>query len=123
MATSINWPSSGVPQNFNSFSQRPDNRNIKRTEMEVGPEKVRRTSTTVKGLISATMVMSKSERDTFFSWYYTTLFQVYSFNFPNPWDDGATTIELRFSSVPTENYSFYDTFEIGFELENFDYLP
>lgn len=98
MATAIDWDSD-LPQAFEAGSyQFEHGSGIVRTEMDSGPPKVRRRFTAIYHRHSGSMVMLKTTYTSdFLTFFGTTLYDgTLSFNFPNPMDDGATTIECRF---------------------------
>lgn len=108
MATSTDWPT-GLPQLFQkgSFSGSKQG-NLLRTEMDSGLAKTRRLFTAVAKYWSGTMIMTNVELTTFETFFDTAIASgALTFNFPNPYDYGATTDEARFRiDTKTEPYTF-----------------
>ena len=97
MPTALNWPAS-LPQLYQkgSFSYIPQG-NILRTNMDSGIAKVRRLFTGVPNDYSGTMIFDAAQLITFQSFFDITIASgALTFNFPNPFDFGATTVEVRF---------------------------
>lgn len=97
MATLLDWPSD-IPQLYQkgSFSLVPQG-NILRTDMSSGPAKVRRLFTAVPNDYSGSMIFDAAQLVTFQTFFDTTIASgSLTFNFPNPFDFGATTVEVRF---------------------------
>lgn len=107
MATAITWPLS-LPQLFqhDGFAQGKQG-NLLRTDMDSGLPKVRRLFTAISKYPSGTMIMTGSQLTDFEDFFDNTIFSgSLTFNFPNPFDYGATTIEMRFRiSTKEEPYS------------------
>lgn len=97
MATTIDWPTT-LPQKYqhNGFS-RGRQGNLLRTEMDSGRPKVRRLFTAVSTYFTGTMVMDGTQLSAFETFFDDVLGSgALTFNFPNPLDYGATTVEVRF---------------------------
>jgi hypothetical protein len=93
---SIDWPVT-IPQAFiqNTFSESPDS-GVIRTNMEVGPAKVRRRTTAVNTVWKGSMVMTYAELLTFKNWFKNTAkLGSLAFNFPDQYDL-VSTVEARF---------------------------
>lgn len=124
MATSINYPST-LPQLFqhDSFTKSRQG-NLLRTEMDSGLPKVRRLFTAVSTYLTGEMIMTNAELAIFEDFFDNTIASgALSFNFPNPFDYGATTLEVRFNiSSKSEPYTVSPDggtmdWRIGFALE------
>lgn len=122
MSTTIDWPST-LPQYVlrDSYSRNPGN-NLIRTDMEIGPAKVRRRSTSAPTTVSLSFSFDKDELDDFEEFFITTLgYGVLTFNFPDPENEGST-YEVRFDSSndPIYNITLEDettNFIVDFILE------
>ena len=92
------WPSD-LPQYFeaDSYSYEPGS-GVIRTAMDAGPPKVRRRFTAVYNIHRGAMVMSRTQFTTYFQPFIDVTIGggALAFDFPNPIDDGETTIEARF---------------------------
>jgi len=97
MATSIDWTST-LPQAYEkgSFSSNLQG-NILRTDMDAGLSKVRRLYTAVADDYTGNMVFTGTQKITFEAFFKSSLgYGINTFNFPCPFDSGATTVEVRF---------------------------
>lgn len=107
MATIINWPNE-LPQLYQkgAFSLIPQG-NILRTDMDSGLAKVRRLFTAVPNDYSGIMIFTGAQLITFQAFFDTTIASgVLTFNFPNPFNFGATTVEVRFNiTTKTQPYT------------------
>ena len=92
------WPSD-LPQYFeaDSYSYEPGS-GVIRTQMDAGAPKVRRRFTAVYNIHRGAMVMSRTQFTTYFQPFVDTTLGggVLNFDFPNPIDDGDTTLDARF---------------------------
>ena len=94
------WPL-GLPQapDTDGFTETPPN-NLLRTQMDVGPAKVRRRFTAGVRGFSMQMVLTRTEVDTLESFFYQTLVGgSLVFDWVNPRTETATT--FRFTAPPT----------------------
>ena len=91
------WPED-LPQYFeaDSYSYTPGS-GVIRTQMDAGPPEVRRRFTAVYNIHQGSMIMSRTQYTTYFQPFVDTTLAGGSlnFDFPNPIDDGATTIDAR----------------------------
>lgn len=93
------WPAN-LPQRFLAagYSETmPDN--VLRTQMDQGPDKVRRKSTDGVWEFSGTMRMTGVQLESFLDFYRDTLKEVAKFNFPHP--RKGTPIMVRFAKAPS----------------------
>ncbi len=91
------WPSS-VPFRIqqDSYARAPQS-NVLRTDTATGPARQRRRYTAVPKNLSGVIQMTKTEYDTFETWFFNTIDSgALSFTMPNPSDDGDTDITARF---------------------------
>lgn len=94
------WPSS-LPQGLAAQDFKyslPDN--TIRTQMDQGPDKIRRRTTSTPGTLDGSMVMSSAQWEDLVAFFQTTVAETGQFTFPNPYDEGATDITVRFRSSP-----------------------
>lgn len=93
------WPST-LPQDFIEAEWRespPDN--LIRSSMDVGPDKVRRRSTSNPRPVSARMIMTTAQVATFETFYITTLISgSLTFDIDHPRTE--TEVEMRFVTPP-----------------------
>lgn len=118
------WPAT-LPQSFEpgGWNYAPQS-GVIRTQMDTGYPKVRKRFTAFTNEHSGTMIMSKTlyEGD-FLTFFETTIAHgSLSFDFPNQFDDGATTVEVRwYIEGGSRPYSIKqrspETVEISFALE------
>lgn len=98
MATAIDYPLT-LPKLFQkeSFTEAKQG-NLLRTEMDSGLPKVRRIFTAVSRYFRGVMIYTQAELDIFEAFFDNTIYSgALTFNFPNPYDFGATTLEVRFN--------------------------
>jgi len=111
----ISWPSSlyGFILKDGFRESPPDN--VLRTEMDVGPAKLRRRSTAAVRTFSVDMFFSKAMVATFETFYVTTSkYGSLAFNYKSPRTE--TELEHRFASVPA--YIKRDNgYVVSFKLE------
>lgn len=96
---SITWPST-VPQRFNqeSFSNTLADNTI-RSGMDVGPDKIRRITTSNTEPVQGVIIMSKTEVGYLKTFYYTTSQGgVLEFNWVDPYTEDP--VEMRFVEPP-----------------------
>lgn len=98
------WPDS-LPQHFGAEGfniELPDN--TLRSPMDSGPAKVRRITTANPGSMAGSMLMTTDQWDELRAFWRDTLRETYSFDFPNPEDDGATVLNVRFAKPPSKSF-------------------
>ncbi len=121
------WPAD-LPQYFeaDSYSYEPGS-GVIRTQMDAGPPKVRRRFTAVYNVHRGAMIMSRTQFTTYFQPFVDTTLGggVLEFIFPNPIDDGDTTIDARFI-IPTGQAPYVATpfqssaLKVSFALEEIE---
>lgn len=89
------WPA-GLPQRWGGGAQRQPAGNVLRTEMDVGPPKMRRRATADFIPTSFSILLTTAEKDTLDTFYLTTLTKVLPFD----WKDFST------ASEPTRTFRF-----------------
>lgn len=118
-----NWPTQ-LPQMFEaaSYGFAPQS-GVIRTSMDTGPDKVRRRFSAVTKVHSGSMIVSKTDLETyFFPFFHTTIVEgTLEFNFQDPLDD-LSTIAVRFvTKVGKKPYAYKqytpETVRLAFILE------
>ena len=111
------WPES-LPQNFSAADYTDTLAdNTVRSEMDSGPAKVRRVSTSKPSTLSGTMVMTTAQWNEFVAFRRDTLREVLSFEFPNPEDDGETTLIVRLTSAPSRTQWVPGVWRVNLQME------
>jgi hypothetical protein len=115
-----NWPV-GVPSTFeqDGYSFSPQNGTL-RSEMDIGPAKVRRRFTATIERHSGEIVMTKAQFNTWLSWFYNTIgYGALDFNFTHPLSGSPIvariiTKEPPFSVSPDGQTQYV---RVSFEIE------
>ena len=76
----------------------PDN--LMLSEMDQGPPKSRRKSTSNAAPMSGSMVMTTAQWAALLDFYLDTIMEALPFNFPDP-DDNEETLAVKFTRAPT----------------------
>jgi hypothetical protein len=104
------WPST-LPITRDSFKESPPNRVI-RSNMDVGPDKVRRRSSNAPRPVSLSLFLTSAQLATFDTFYLEN--DAYSFTFTHP--RTGLVVSARFTSEP--DYSVEETmWRVSVEME------
>lgn len=106
----VAWPSD-IPVSKDNYIEEPPN-NVIRSDMGVGPAKIRRRTILNVRNVSFTLCLTSSQMTTFDSFYLSN--DAIAFDFTNPRTN--TTVRARFRSAPS--YSLDEShWRVGVELE------
>jgi len=94
------WPGS-LPTLLEQGAQETRQQGFLRSSMDIGPPKQRARFTALSRFYSGTMLMTATQKATFDTFYTTTIGEgADQFDFLDP-SDQVTTIQARFTGVPT----------------------
>lgn len=113
---SISWPGN-VPDKplIDGFSERPGTTTV-RTQMDVGPDKLRRRTTAAVSTLTMRMLMTKTEVGNLETFYDGTTAQgSLRFDFVHP--RTGSTVEARFVERPRWQIRTDDDYEVQIKLE------
>lgn len=106
----VAWPSD-IPVSKDNYTEEPPN-NVIRSDMGIGPAKVRRRTILNVRNVSFTLTLNASQLTTFDAFYLAN--DTSAFDFTNPRTN--ITVRTRFRAAPS--YSFDETmWRVGVELE------
>ena len=109
------WPATLPSPSPDGYGERPGAGPL-RTEMEVGPPKVRRRTTTVVRQFDINLELTKAQIATLDTFYVTTLAGgVTEFDWTNPRTEAAAT--CRFVTVPVYTTTGGDGWQARFRME------
>lgn len=104
------WPE-GIPIKRESYKETPPDRII-RSKMDVGPDKIRRRSSSAVRPLSLSLTLTDSQLSTFDTFYLAN--DSIPFTFPNPRTE--TDVQARFVSPP--EYNLKETlWDVSVQLE------
>jgi hypothetical protein len=111
------WPSD-LPQKF-SASDYNDGLadNMLRSQMDSGPDKVRRLTIANAAPLSGSMMMDLPQWIVLKDFYVNVLHGAGRFEIPNPEDDGATALIVRFTNPPTRSQWLPGVWRVAIMLE------
>lgn len=98
------WPLT-LPQRFLASDYNdalPDN--VIKTQMDAGPPKRRRKTTSNIRVVNGSMLMTTDQWDDLVDFFQNTLKEVSPFNLPEPGNDALDTLTVVFSSPPSRQY-------------------
>lgn len=114
---SIVWPTASVPEKplVDGFTERPGTTTV-RTQMDVGPDKVRRRTTAAVDRLEMRFIMTESEVGSLDTFYDSTAAQgSLRFDFTHP--RTGSTVEARFVERPRWRLITDDDYEVTVRLE------
>lgn len=111
------WPAS-LPQKFlaRGYSESPPN-NALRTEMDQGPDKVRRRSTDAVWEYNGLMRLTGAQLTIWLEFYYQTIKEVGAFDFPHPRTGDTIEVRVANQTPPYRALNANDQWELTLSLE------